>query len=138
MSYWDQLEWAIILLQTLSLGFVKLSILFFYRRIFHHGSRGFFDIFTKILAVFTLLWTISFFIAFVLSCGSHIDYIWGPYINILKYCNETQYADLAYTVLDMVVDMILLILPIPLVSTELTINNEAALMESRFCGFICL
>jgi hypothetical protein len=97
-------------LAIFAFGFTKLSILFFYRRIF----RGLaFDIVSWTLIAVSVGWTISFFFATVFDCGTNIERNWGNVLDVQTKCinNFKLYLDLAIT--DVVVDVLILLTPIP-------------------------
>ena len=68
-----QLEFAMFLMNVPALGFAKLSIIFFYRRIFNTGSNRAFNIVTKILIGVVTVWMLGFFFAFLFQCGTDIE-----------------------------------------------------------------
>ncbi|TEY18045.1 hypothetical protein BOTCAL_2089g00010 [Botryotinia calthae] len=63
-----KLEWAVHLMQVLSLGAIKLSFLFFFRRIFAVAKYGVFHIASLIMVVLVCIWSIGFFIVFLVAC----------------------------------------------------------------------
>ena len=102
--------------------FIKLSILFFYRRIFRGRS---FSICNWTLVGLTVLWLVYAFVSWLLFCGTHIhanfegswdicDH-WGFEIQTGVFC------------LDSLIDFFILALPVPLVSP----NHGAALSISQ-------
>ena len=96
-------------------GCVKLSIIFFYRRIFVKGTNSKFDIATKIAIGITLAWTIAFFFLQIFLCGRHIDWNWGPYID-LTHCVDAFKYDNALFISDLITDVLAICLPIPIVN----------------------
>ena len=64
-----KLEWVFLRLMILEYGFIKLSVIFFYRRIFVTNRWSVFDIITKISTVIIVMWTTGFFLANVFGCG---------------------------------------------------------------------
>ena len=102
-------------MQAISLGFAKLSIVCFYRRIFVMGSSKAFDIFTKVLLAVIVCWATAFSLCFLFACGSHVSAQWGAWTEVQKYCFNTEILDLFYVAADVAVDILLLIIPIPIV-----------------------
>ena len=99
-------------------GFIKLSVLFFYRRAFVNGTNSRFDMVTKgAIAIVTLL-TIAFLFAQVFTCGTHFPNNWGPLIDAVHCANSDMIADGLF-VSDFLTDFLVLILPIPIVGDNL-------------------
>ena len=96
-------------------GFVKLSVLFFYRRIFVRSACPRFDVVSKVAIGLTAAWTIAFFLATLFTCGRHVDFQWGPLID-LSQCYDIFKFDDALFISDLVTDLLVICLPIPLVS----------------------
>ena len=96
-------------------GFIKLSVLFFYRRIFVKGTSSKFSIATKIAIGITSAWTIAFFFVNIFLCGRHVDFQWGPLIDFTKCLDFCKYND-ALFVSDLITDLLVICLPIPIVS----------------------
>lgn len=63
-------------MQVLALTFVKLSCMFFYRRIFRVGRSLILDAAVFTVVTILILWAIAFFFAFTFMCGTHFDYLW--------------------------------------------------------------
>ncbi|KAL8760592.1 MAG: hypothetical protein Q9184_003224 [Pyrenodesmia sp. 2 TL-2023] len=109
--YLEKLEWAFNIMAPLALGFIKLSILFFYRRIF----RGrLFDFLSWGLIGVVLLWTLGFTLTQIFDCGIHFETNWGL-LSDLQKCLNTFHLLLAYSISDVIVDVLILVLPLPLV-----------------------
>ena len=105
--------------------FAKLSILFFYRRIFNTGYNKAFHYTTIALAVFVILWAIGFFFAVLFHCGTNISVNWGTYDEETAYCVSNDKLDMCLVVMDVFADLVLFILPIPLVWTRLCLRCNA-------------
>ena len=91
---------------------IKLSVIFFYRRIF----RGrFFEIFSKIMIVIVVSWTLSFFFSYLFECGTNFGANWSTLEVLLTECNQQHVYQQAMAVSDVLTDALLLIMSIPLV-----------------------
>jgi hypothetical protein len=100
-------------MSPLALGFIKLSILFFYRRIF----RGkYFDVLSWTLIVLVILWTLGFLLVQIFDCKGHFQTNWGLLADLEK-CINTFRQLLAYSISDVIIDLFIFALPIPLVSS---------------------
>ncbi|KAF2868906.1 hypothetical protein BDV95DRAFT_609178 [Massariosphaeria phaeospora] len=105
-------------LTPLTFGATKLSVLFFYRRIFHHGyNYSAFDLASHSLFVITTGWTIGFFVA-----------------NIFR-CTDATYLAQAY--LDTATDVCILVLPMPILwKLRLSTKKRFGLMSIFLLGAI--
>jgi hypothetical protein len=107
-------------LQTLSLGFIKATAILFYRRVFYVGRKlDIFNITTMVLFVIIMLWTATFFILDLFACGTHIDAAWTGVASYLKYCHIATAFEEALAISDFILDVIILLVPLPKVSTLL-------------------
>lgn len=109
----QQLQYAFQIIMMLAYGFIKLSIIAFYRRIFVTHKWGTFDILSIVLGVVTLLWTISFFLIDILACGTHITANWGPLDQQLEYCPDGYTSEYGFAISDVIIDFLILVMPIP-------------------------
>ena len=102
----------------LNYGFLKLSITFFYRRIFVSARGTLFDWATKITIAIVIMWTIGFVFATIFNCGTHVSAIWANVQHDLAYCADSKYFTRALVVSDLITDVIVLCLPLPVVSSS--------------------
>lgn len=105
---------------VLAFGFIKLSITFLYRRLFVTGKGTLFDWATKITNLVVILWTISFFFGFMFSCGAHFSARWGSLNDKDLYCGADLDLDNAFVVSDLITDVVIFCLPLPVVSVQVT------------------
>ena len=98
----------------LAYGFIKLSVTYFYRRIFVAKAWSTFDIVTKITIVIIILWTLGFFLVNIFGCGKHFSYSWGPLIKNEQCVNGVPELT-ALMITDFITDLFVLILPFPIV-----------------------
>ena len=103
---------------VLAFGVIKLSITFFYRRIFVTARGTIFDWVTRAAIAIVILWTIGCLISFLLSCGTHLSANWGSVQDGLTYCGPSANVDSAFVVSDLITDVMVLCLPLPVVSTR--------------------
>ncbi|KAK6858223.1 hypothetical protein PG995_005922 [Apiospora arundinis] len=69
-----KIDWVMIVIEKPAFGFVKLSILLFYRRLF--GIWPGFRRINNVLIGILVAWTLSFTVADVLLCGTHPELNW--------------------------------------------------------------
>lgn len=96
------------MVQDLSFGLAKLSILTFYRRIIPTQK---FDTINKTLAVVVVLWSIGFFFAYLFRCGTQFWALWAPLHYVLEYCYDSTSMFQAMAISDVVTDFFILSLP---------------------------
>ena len=118
LTYVEQIQYAFIILMVLAFGMIKLSITFYYRRIFVTGRGLLFDWITKVAISIVLVWTIGCLFAFIFSCGIHISAYWGSTQGYITYCGPSDYVSNAFVVSDLITDVMVLCLPLPVVSTQ--------------------
>jgi len=110
-----QVQYSFVLLSILASGFTKLSIAYFYRRLFVTRNGSPFDWAIRISVAIVVLWTISFFLASLFECGVHFSANWGS-VEDLSYCTAAFNIDNAFVVSDLLTDILVLCLPLPVVS----------------------
>lgn len=64
-------------------------------------------------------WTITFFVTYFAACGTRISARVGTIGDLKTECVNTFVLVVAMTATDVVVDLIILVLPVPLVSGSL-------------------
>ncbi|CAD6586381.1 MAG: hypothetical protein ASARMPRED_002520 [Alectoria sarmentosa] len=110
----EEILFIFLTISVLAYGFIKLSVLFFYRRLFVNGASTTFDIASKVAIGITSIWTLAFFLTQLFSCGRHVDWNWGPLINQTRCLNGLAYTDALY-VSDSITDLLVICLPIPII-----------------------
>lgn len=101
-------------MQILALATIKLSILFFYRRIFRGRA---FDIASWVLISVVGAWAVTFFVAILAACGTSIAANFQTLGALKAECVDTFDILIALAVFDVAVDLAILVMPIPLVSS---------------------
>ncbi len=122
-----QLQFAFQLLMVICYGFVKISIVCFYRRIFVPWKRTLFEITTTVVSVIMFLWSLTFILIIIFDCGAHLFANWGSPASQEAYCatiGHTSEEGLAGS--DLILDVVLIILPIPSVSSLVKISAQAS------------
>jgi len=107
-----QLEFANQLLSVLSLVFTKLSIVWFYRRIFR-GDH--FNLVIKILIGVVIGWGITFFFASLFECFP-VQQVWLSLYGTPEhdqYCYQYLPMFYATSITNMLIDVLILVTPIP-------------------------
>jgi hypothetical protein len=104
---------AVTLLQTAALTFIKLSCMFFYRRIFCRTGSQVANIAIYIIMALIVIWSVGFFFSFLFACGTHFNYFWTDLENQLKCPADLSQIDLSLSISDVIMDVIILVFPIP-------------------------
>lgn len=107
--------WAVELMYFPALGCVKLSFLFFYRRIFSKGRGLPFRVFTLSVIIMVIIWIVGFFFSYLVACKSHAEYNWTSLTLSNHYCLDATKLHLGYSISDFLLDAVIIAIPIPLV-----------------------
>ncbi|KAI1394174.1 uncharacterized protein F4822DRAFT_39417 [Hypoxylon trugodes] len=111
-----KVEFSTISMLPLTLGSVKASFLFFYRRIFSVNKTT--DKFLISMIVTVAIWTVTFFFAVVFECGLNFWAIWGDSLkveNLTAHCVKTMDLALSIGITDFITDVVIIIIPVPLI-----------------------
>ena len=102
--------------QTLAIGPTKIAILVFYRRIFVGRA---FNIITYIMIGIMIAWTVAFLFANMFECWP-IEESWknAPGLGTNTHCIATIPMYMAQVYTDVIMDVLILVLPIPLGKTH--------------------
>lgn len=96
---------------TLTYGFIKLSALFFYRRLFCIPVRQSIDYLTIGTIILVFIWMATFTIFPFFECGLRFSAYWNGTVN--KYCVYRTPYFLSMTLSNLILDLWVIILPIP-------------------------
>ena len=99
-------------------GFIKLSIVAFYRRILviHRGFAV--DLLTKATSVVIVLWTFTFIMLIAFACGKHFWANWGATGDQLIYCPVAFTSEYGLAISDLILDAFIFLMPLPFVSAS--------------------
>ena len=109
-----QFKYAFQITEKIAFGLIKLSIVFLWRRIFGHIRA--FNIGSWVLIVILAAWSLAFFFATIFQCAPHEDYNWAPLTVFLTDCSNTFDMVTVFAASDILTDLIIIIIPIPIVS----------------------
>jgi hypothetical protein len=104
-----------LVLSTFALGCVKMSVLFFYHRIFCPSRTGIARLVIIAMMVLISLWTIGFGFTVIFPCKADFGAWWGPTDVLIQKCINPFELLFALTLSDFVTDALVLIIPLPLV-----------------------
>ena len=109
-----QCRYVNLILTTLNLGIVKISILLFYRRLFIVKP---FMIVSGVMIAFVASWAIAFASAMAAQCRPPA-YFWEAFeIDYVPRCLNVQVLYQALAISDIILDVLVLALPIPMVAS---------------------
>ncbi|KAF2021506.1 hypothetical protein BU24DRAFT_417145 [Aaosphaeria arxii CBS 175.79] len=109
-------EWVFFLLSIPALGLTKLSILFFYQRIFVIARRDYKDVVNVCIwamIAIVVMWTIAFWFRYLFACGVHFDTWWMNSMMIMFECGDFNKILNALAISDFACDLVILLLPLP-------------------------
>lgn len=109
---------AFFLMHVFGMGCIKLSFVFFYRRIFVAGKpRSKFSVISMGMIVVIILWTLAFVLLFFTNCGTHLSERFKSLADTRKYCPTGVVGNEAMAIADFITDVMVYALPIPVVSS---------------------
>ena len=128
------------MMQPLGLGSIKLSFVFFYRRIFVSGNpRSAFSIATFVVIGIIAAWTISYFFTFIFVCGTHPSVFWESTKASSAHCFKTSKNLQGYAISDFLTDFFVILLPVPVVDYEIlraaTVMKCLLIFGTRYYDF---
>ena len=118
-----QLQWVSQMMQVLHLGFVKLSFIFLFRRIFLVNKYSTFGIASLVTIIVIISWTLAFFLTFLFACRGSFSAWWVP---LHTTCIATVLFEETFVISDFVMDLIIVMMPMPMVSFFSMLSNPSA------------
>ena len=83
----------------------------------------------------TITWSLAFFFTMVFQCGTDWNLDFGPILPFLSECTNTLDMLTVFTATDIVSDLLIIAMPIPMVETALLNAIESELTFIRFGRF---
>jgi len=102
-------------MQIPALTAVKMSFIFFYRRIFNQGNDKIYARLTSAALALIAIWGVGYFFSFLFICPGHPTAYWTTLVDEKKNCINTVTLHNSYGVSDALLDLIVILLPIPAV-----------------------
>ncbi|KAI0095841.1 hypothetical protein GGR51DRAFT_553799 [Nemania sp. FL0031] len=115
-----------------SVAFTKLSILLFYRRLFERGSKWF-HIRLAFAAFFSIGYLLSIWSVAAALCMP-TEYFWTMFLGATGKCLDINASFLSLTVLNLVADLLVLVVPIP----EILALKMSTKKKIGVCGVMLL
>lgn len=111
------------LLMILAYGLIKLSIVFFYRRLFLVLKWSAFDVISLAYIAMITIWTLTCFFSILFFCKTKIHLVWESLFDTQDQCGDVFALELGLGISDLVTDIMILILPMPIVClSSITLN----------------
>ncbi|KAI1756306.1 hypothetical protein F4782DRAFT_328070 [Xylaria castorea] len=116
-----------------AVAFTKLSILLFYRRLFERGSRWF-HVRLGFAAFFTAGYLLSIWAVAAALC-TPVEFFWTKFLGVTEgHCIDINASFLSLTVLNLVADLLVLVVPIPeILSLQMNYKKKVGV-----CGVMLL
>lgn len=111
------MKWAFDLTEIFALGTMKLSVIFFYRRVFRGQT---FDFYSKSMIALVGVWITAFFLATLFECGTRFQYMWTDILDVSTQCTNSVMYHNAYAISDLITEVLILAMPIPIVRIRQT------------------
>ena len=67
------------------------------------------------LMIITAGWAVALVITYVTACGTHPAAAWESEMSYVRYCKSTLKWEEAFAISDFVLDVLVLVVPLPLV-----------------------
>ena len=106
-------------MQIPALTAIKASFIFFYRRIFMTGQEKLFPWISAVTLATILIWGLGYFFGFLLICPGHPSAYWTKLSVQKEHCVNTGMLHTAYGISDVILDIVVILLPIPWVRSPL-------------------
>ncbi|KAI8965299.1 hypothetical protein F5Y11DRAFT_313576 [Daldinia sp. FL1419] len=132
----EKIFWAFDLVQCFAFGTAKLSVLFFYRRIF---CGNVFHILSMAMIIIVVIWTFGFFLAILFRCGTQFWALWAPLKFLLANCYASTPMFQAFSISDVITDLLILAMPVYWVSRlRMTLRRKLAVCAVFLLGMVAV
>ncbi|KAF2659359.1 hypothetical protein K491DRAFT_192913 [Lophiostoma macrostomum CBS 122681] len=130
-----QLEYAVLIAQIPAISCIKLSFLFFYKRVFATPHRGCVTYLIWAMIAICTLWGVSFFFSFVFICGTRFSAFWGPLIGFKMYCQGVLNCNFWLSISDFILDVLIFVFPMPLLwRLQMSLTRKLAVLSIFMIG----
>ncbi|PQE32839.1 integral membrane protein [Rutstroemia sp. NJR-2017a WRK4] len=110
-----KIEWIVQLLGILQIGLVKLSFVFFFRRVFATLKFSVFTKFNTALIVLVIIWTTGYFFTFLFACKGHFSQWWEGIRTGRPICLSDVVFSEGLAISDFIIDLFIISMPIPMI-----------------------
>ncbi|KAF2800435.1 hypothetical protein K505DRAFT_970 [Melanomma pulvis-pyrius CBS 109.77] len=124
-----KVEFSMELLQFPALTCTKLSLLFFYRRVFCSPWRAFLRLLFSAMITLCIIWGLGFYFSMAFICGTHFSAYWTSVKELRTHCPHLHTQQTWLAISDSIIDGIIFVIPIPLVfRLQMTISRKLAIL----------
>ena len=109
-------------MQVPALTSIKLSFMFFYRRIFGSAGGKTVNITSWVLITLITGWGLAYFFATLFICPGHPDAYWTSLVALKKDCIDTVMLHNSSGVTDVTLDVLVILFPIPWVRVSRSLD----------------
>ncbi|CAD6442781.1 52bb9083-da87-4a05-81e2-c3b26ebec9d6 [Sclerotinia trifoliorum] len=135
----EQVEYAVTLLMILTYGFIKCSIVLFYRRVFVVDNGSAFSILVWISFGIVVAWTITFFLLFLFLCGTHFSAAWGSRAGLIRYCSNSLKKEEGLYISEFLINILLVVMPMPMIwRLHMPLGRKLAVTGIFLLAFLAL
>ncbi|PYH98983.1 hypothetical protein BO71DRAFT_479899 [Aspergillus ellipticus CBS 707.79] len=135
-----KLEYAFWIGHVLDIGFIKLALLFLFRRIFKgRAFRTLFDYTNWTLIGLVILWTLVFFLFEILACGATPWVSWSSLYSLRHACVNTFGLQTGCAVFSWVLDVAILVEPLFMIARlQMTLRKKLQVCLVFFCSIFAV
>jgi hypothetical protein len=122
-----QIQYYFDFIGVFAFGLLKLSILFFYRKIFcstRIAGRTAFDVIITAAIYIVIAWTLAFGIGAIFICGTDPSFAWAPVAEVAQKCTAQLPLLEGYAISDFIMDVLIWSLPIPKASIAFAVATR--------------
>ncbi|KAI1076112.1 hypothetical protein F5B20DRAFT_594319 [Whalleya microplaca] len=129
----EKIFWVFNIVQCFAFGAAKLSVLFFYRRVF---CGHVFNMLSWAMIAIVVVWTFGFFFAILFRCGTRFWALWAPLKFLLANCYASTPMFQAFSISDVITDVF--ILAIPTMRLQMTLSKKLAVCSVFLLGAVAV
>ncbi|KAH7089927.1 hypothetical protein FB567DRAFT_521873 [Paraphoma chrysanthemicola] len=114
----SRIQYIFLVISVPTLGFIKASVLFFYRRIFVVDKTNLRNVQNLLyISMLTIvgIWAMGFMFSFMFACKGNFVAWWTSAISLIENCVNTLELFFAFAVSDFIFDCVIIITPIPMI-----------------------
>lgn len=128
-------DYAQVIIEKFAFGSIKLSILFFYRRIFGRWS-GFLRL-NRVLMVLIIVWTSVYAVGEILVCGTHPGIAWSHHDLADEKCMNHGIFLVSFAASDVFTDLLVIGMPLPFIHRlQISSRQKWGLVAVFSMGFL--
>ncbi|KAH6664862.1 hypothetical protein B0J14DRAFT_238113 [Halenospora varia] len=136
----QQIQYFFDFIGVFAFGFLKLSILFFYRKVFCTGARkSIFDTITACMIILVIAWTLAFGIGSIFLCGVHPQLAWAPVAIVAEKCSPQLLVLEGYAISDFIMDVMIWTIPIPKIwMLQMSVRHKVEVIAVFLVGILTI